>query len=97
MGGGPTAQHPQGTTILVLGIVGLALTFICGFGALLGPFAWAMGTKALREIDSNPSVTYTNRGNVSAGRILGIITTALLAIGVLLLVIIVIATAASSN
>jgi hypothetical protein len=54
----------------VLGI----LSLIC-FGIILGPIAWIMGQKAMREIDSEPSVTYTNRGSVNAGRICGIIAT----------------------
>jgi hypothetical protein len=61
--GGAQRQHAQGTTILVLGILSLA---ICG---LLGPFAWSMGQRALREIDSDPC---------------GIVSTCLLAVGVLI-------------
>jgi hypothetical protein len=76
--GGAQRQHAQGTTILVLGILSLA---ICG---LLGPFAWSMGQRALREIDSDPSTTYSNRGQVNAGRICGIVSTCLLAVGVLI-------------
>ena len=47
--GGGTTQHPQGTTILVLGILSLV---VCG---ILGPFAWSMGNKALREINADPT------------------------------------------
>ena len=65
----PGVEHPQGTTILVLGILSIV---VCG---LLGPFAWNMGNKTLREIDANPSVVYSNRGNVAAGRICGMIGT----------------------
>jgi hypothetical protein len=71
--GYPVAHdHPQGTTILVLGILSLV---VCG---LLGPVAWIMGNKAMKEIDANPGA-YANRGNVQAGRIIGIIATCLLA------------------
>ncbi len=72
---GMTRQHPQGTTILVLGILSLV---VCG---LLGPFAWSMGSKALREMDAGSDM-WTNRGSVSAGRICGIISTCLLAVGI---------------
>lgn len=65
--GGPLT-HPNGTTILVLGILSLV---VCSF---LGPFAWSMGTKAMREIDESGYV-YENRGMVQAGRICGIIAT----------------------
>ncbi|GAA4082207.1 DUF4190 domain-containing protein [Nonomuraea sp. NPDC050663] len=67
--GGPLT-HPQGTTILVLGILSLV---VCG---LLGPFAWNMGNKALREIDSSGQI-YENRGMVQAGKICGMIATIL--------------------
>src|SRR6476661_8285152 len=63
-GGMVPANHPQGTTVLVLGILSLA---VCG---ILGPFAWSMGNKALREIDGSGRA-YTNRGNIVAGRICG--------------------------
>src|SRR3954465_2532470 len=59
-GGGGSREHPQGTTILLLGILRLV---ICG---LLGPVAWIMGQKAIREMDSDPSTSYMNRGKVNA-------------------------------
>lgn len=71
-GATPTQDHPQGTLILVLGILSIV---VCG---LLGPVAWFMGTKALKEIDANPAA-YGNRGNVQAGRIIGIVATCILA------------------
>jgi hypothetical protein len=67
-------DHPQGTTILVLGILGLVT---CG---LLGVVAWVMGNGALRDIDAAPGY-YANRTNVVTGRILGIVSTCLLAVG----------------
>lgn len=69
-------EHPNGTSILVLGILSLV---VCG---VLGPFAWSMGNKALREMDAQPGVNWTNRGNVTAGRVCGIIGSCLLALGV---------------
>jgi hypothetical protein len=74
--GGMPQSHPQGTVILVLGILGL---LICG---PLGIAAWVMGNNAIAEIDRNPA-GYSNRGQVQAGRICGIIATVLWAIGVL--------------
>ncbi|WP_063780837.1 DUF4190 domain-containing protein [Nonomuraea sp. SBT364] len=69
--GPPPQTHPNGTTILVLGILSLV---VC---AILGPFAWNMGNKAIREIDSSGYV-YENRGMVQAGRICGIVSTCLM-------------------
>jgi hypothetical protein len=67
-------EHPQGITILILGILGLV---VC---QLTGPFAWVMGNAALRDIDANPAA-YSNRSTVQAGRICGIIATAILVLG----------------
>ena len=64
-------DHPDGTTVLVLGILSLV------FCQLFGPFAWSKGNKAMRQINANPG-RYSNRGTVQAGRILGIITSCVL-------------------
>src|SRR6188472_2898507 len=84
-------EHPQGTTVLVLGILSLV---ICG---LLGPFAWSMGNRALAEIDANPAY-FTNRGQVTAGRVCGMVATILLIVGVVVAVtIITVATSVANN
>ncbi|MFT3855436.1 MAG: DUF4190 domain-containing protein [Ilumatobacteraceae bacterium] len=90
-GGMMPANHPQGTTILVLGILSLV---VC---SILGPFAWSMGNKAIREIDADGTTIYANRGQIVAGRICGMIATILLAISLVVVVIAIIAAAASSN
>ena len=77
--GSASREHPSGTTILVLGILSLV---VCG---VLGPFAWSMANNALREIDSQPGVHWSNRGNVTAGRICGIIGTCILGASVVML------------
>ena len=69
-------DHPQTTTILLLGICGLVLCQV------LGPFAWSMGNKALREIDASGG-QLGGRDTVNVGRILGMVATALLVLGVL--------------
>lgn len=85
-------EHPQGTTVLVLGILSLV---VC---SILGPFAWSMGTRALREIDAAPPGYFRNRGNVAAGRICGMIATILLIVGVVVLILILgVAASVSSN
>ena len=98
MGGAPgygaqpnIREHPDGTTVLVLGILGLV---VCG---LLAPIAWAKGNSAKREIDAQPHINWTNRGSVTAGRICGIIGSVLLIIGVAFIVLIIVAAAASSG
>lgn len=52
---------------------------------LLGPVVWVMGNNAIREIDANP-YAYSNRSSVQAGRICGIIGTALIVLWVLVMV-----------
>ena len=74
--GGDVREHPAGTTVLVLGILSLV---ICG---LLGPFAWAKGNTAKREMDAQPEVRWSNRGSITAGRICGMIASILLIVAV---------------
>jgi hypothetical protein len=76
----PTAaaypEQSQATTILVLGILGL---ICCG---PLGIAAWVMGNRELQAIDAglrNPD----NRGTANAGRIIGIVATVLLGLGII--------------
>lgn len=72
-------ESSQATTALVLGILGIV---ICG---VLAPFAWNMGNKELAAIDAGRRPP-ENRGTANAGRILGIIGTVLLAVGIVFVV-----------
>ena len=76
--GGYAQPHPRGTLVLVLGIVGI----FC-FGIILGPIAAIMGKNALEEIDANPGA-YTNRGQVLAGMVLGIVAIVLWVVGLII-------------
>ncbi len=79
-------NHPSATTALVLSLIGLAgIAFCGGLTLVLSPFAWRIGSTAVREIDANPGA-YGGRDQANAGRIMGIIGTVLLALGVLLLI-----------
>lgn len=69
-------RHPQATTAMVLGILGLVL---CGF---LAPFAWYTGAKAVSEIDASPW-PYAGRSEANAGKIMGIVGTVLVGLGLL--------------
>jgi hypothetical protein len=76
-------EHPSATTALVLGIVGLVgIVFCGGLTLVLSPFAWAIGRRSVREIDASPG-RYSGREKANAGRIMGLIGTVLLVIGVL--------------
>ena len=84
-------EDSQATTVLVLGILSLVLCQI------LGPIAWVMGNNELAGIDAGRRPPQ-NRGTAQAGRILGIISTVLMIIGVVFLFIfLVIALVASTS
>lgn len=84
-GGALPPEHPSATTGMVLGIVGLVGIMTCGgITLVLSPFAWAIGGRAVREIDASPG-RYRGREKANAGRIMGIIGTVLLALGVLVI------------
>ena len=92
-GQGPYAvpqDHPQATTVLILGIVSLVLCQI------LGPFAWSMGNRVIREIDAAGGAL-GGRSTANAGRICGIISTVLLGLSLLLLVIVIIIAVAAGT
>ncbi len=80
---GAYPEASQATTILVLGIIGVVLC------QLLGPAAWVMGNNELKAIDAGRRAP-ENRGTANAGRILGIIATVLMAIGIILLILVII-------
>ncbi|HYG92940.1 MAG TPA: DUF4190 domain-containing protein [Nocardioides sp.] len=77
-------DHPQASTVLILGILGLA---VC---QVLGPFAWVMGNRTVREIDASGG-RMGGRSQANIGRVLGIVASALLILSVLALVVYVIA------
>ncbi len=75
-------KHPQATTAMVLGIIGLVGGFLTGIAFVVAPFAWVIGGKAVREIDASPE-SYSGRDQAKAGQILGIIGTILLVLTIL--------------
>lgn len=72
-------DHPKATTCLVLGILALVLCQV------LGPFAWSMSKKTLNDIDASQG-RVGGRGAAQAGYVLGIVSTVLLVLGVLVFV-----------
>lgn len=75
-------QHPSATTALVLGLVSLVGLFICLLPIVVAPFAWRTGGRVVREIDAQPG-RWSGREQAQAGRIMGMIGTAILALGIL--------------
>jgi hypothetical protein len=96
--GGALPDHPSATTAMVLGIVGLVGILFCGgITLLLSPAAWVVGAKAVREIDASPG-RYGGRDKAQGGKIMGIIGTVLLALGIVAIIaIIVLAVAVGSS
>jgi uncharacterized membrane protein YjgN (DUF898 family) len=75
----PARNHPQATTVLVLGILGIV---VCG---IIAPFAWVMGNRVVAEIDAARG-GLGGRTEANVGRILGIVGSVLLIAGFVLVV-----------
>jgi hypothetical protein len=88
---GMAAPPVNGTTVLVLGIVGLLCVHI------LGPVAWIMGNNALKTLDQYPYADQSQRSTVVAGRIIGMITTGILALDVIYLFFVIISALSSGG
>jgi hypothetical protein len=90
--GAPQQEHPQGTLILIFGILGIFIT-------IFAPIAWYLGNKAKNDIQAS-GIHYTNEQNISVGRMLGKIFTiiALVSIAITIIItIIVVAVGASQS
>ncbi|AXT86698.1 hypothetical protein C6I20_01230 [Aeromicrobium sp. A1-2] len=72
----PPPNHPQATTAMVLGVVGLTGFAVC-VTFFVAPIAWILGRKAVKEIDASAG-KYGGRSEAKAGMIMGIIGTGLL-------------------
>ncbi|MGC4042852.1 MAG: hypothetical protein QM758_03535 [Armatimonas sp.] len=68
--------QPNGTLILVLGILGIVCL------PILAPIAWVMGNNGMALLNSGQG-DEAQRSNVNAGRICGIVGTVLLILGVI--------------
>lgn len=69
--------HPQATTAMILGIVGLVF---CGIAS---PFALWIGRKSMKEIDASGG-RWSGRGQAQAGFVMGLIGSLFLALIVVL-------------
>jgi hypothetical protein len=89
--GAPPQEHPQGTLILIFGILGIFIT-------IFAPIAWYLGNKAKKDIQTS-GIQYSNEQNISIGRMLGKIFTIIAIVSIVFVIIlwIVIAIAASTS
>ncbi|MDO9378230.1 MAG: DUF4190 domain-containing protein [Nocardioidaceae bacterium] len=83
--GGQPPKHPNATTVLVIGIVGLVGGFFCLLPWFASPFAWVMGGRALKEVQQSPG-RYSGEGELKGGWICGIIGTVLLALTIIAII-----------
>ncbi|WP_040792912.1 DUF4190 domain-containing protein [Nocardia paucivorans] len=77
---GPPPDHPQATTVLILGVLGMA------FCQVVAPFAWVMGKRVLGEIDSSGG-TVGGRNLAMVGYVCGIIGSFFLILTVIAMVV----------
>jgi hypothetical protein len=61
------------------------LTFVCGFGIVMGPIAWTMGNGVRRDA---LAAGWPEPGNNKGGRICGIIGTVMLVLAIVLVILV---------
>jgi Domain of unknown function (DUF4190) len=94
--GAAPVSHPQATTALIFGILGIVFGFSCGIGGLLGIGGIVQGRKARNEIDAQPG-RYTGRSSAVAGIVTGVIGVVIAALVVLAVVAFVVVGLASGD
>ena len=77
--GSAPQEHPQGTLILIFGIIGI-------FSGIFAPIAWYLGNKARREIAAS-GASYANDSQISTGRMLGKVFTIIYIVSTVLFII----------
>ena len=87
--GAPPQEHPQGTLILIFGILGIFIT-------IFAPIAWYLGNKAKKDIQTS-GIQYSNEQNISIGRMLGKIFTIIAIISIVFVIILWIVIAIASE
>jgi hypothetical protein len=74
-----TQEHPQGTMILIFGILGIFIT-------IFAPIAWYLGNKAKQDVQTS-GIQYSNEQNISIGRMLGKVFTIIAIVSIVLVII----------
>lgn len=82
-------EHPQGSTVFILGIVGI-------FVGICAPIAWYLGNKTLAEIRAS-GAQYSNDQQIRTGRMLGKVFTIIYIVFIVLYAIIIIAALAMAG
>jgi hypothetical protein len=89
-------DHPKSTTALVLGLVAILGGFTCLVPIFVAPFAWVVGAQARKEIRQAP-YQWGGEGRATGGMVLGIIGTAMIAIGLIAIFLIIVVIALSNS
>lgn len=85
----PQQQEGRATTAMVLGIVGLVLACLYGFGLLLSPVALFLGRSSVKRIDASQG-QLGGRGQAQAGFVMGLIGTVFLVLLIVLVVVVIV-------
>ncbi len=80
--GGAVGMYPEQSQAVLALILGIISIVLC---SLTGPFAWWLGKKEVEAIDAGLR-SPDNRGSAQAGKILGIIGTALIVVSILVVI-----------
>ncbi|MFG0259854.1 MAG: hypothetical protein ACF8LK_05820, partial [Phycisphaerales bacterium JB041] len=78
----PVMRPHRGSTVLTLGILGLVFNAGCGIGWILGLIAWTMANGDLKSMDAH-EMDPTGRGLTQGGKVCGIISVVMGAVGML--------------
>ena len=78
-------DHPESTKALVVGIIALLGGFTCYLPLVLGPWAWVVGRRVVREVDAEPG-RWDGRGPAMGGYVMGVVATVLLVLGIVVVV-----------
>lgn len=80
--------HPEANKVLVLGLVAVVGGMACYLPIFVAPFAWIIGNRVTREINAAGG-QWGGRSEAQTGRILGMVGTGLLVLGLLLLALVI--------
>jgi hypothetical protein len=92
----PLPQHPEASKAMTLGLIALIGGVTCLLPVVIGPWAWIVGTRVKREIAASQG-RLGGLNEATTGQVLGILATALLLLGMLLVALTIALVAASDS
>ena len=82
--------HPEASKAMTLGLVALIGGMVCWLPVVIGPWAWAVGSRVQKEIQASQG-QWGGLSEATTGKALGIVSTVLLALGLLVVIVAIIA------